>query len=148
MAYQTNTTNAISTIIEKAGLVKNSTPVVTKDTQRNTDWLNIGIKIDALKDEQGNPMIITLPMGVAIDNMKVTPVSNSDTAGAQAIRCRNALIEYLQDMFAKMPEGTRVELPMMVIQCYKAPAKKEVTSQEVNAQDEVKNVFKDIKLPF
>lgn len=148
MAYQTNTTNAISTIIEKAGLTKNTTPVVTKDAQRNTDWLNIGIKIDALKDEQGNPMVVTLPLGVAIDNMKVTQVSNSDTTGAQAIRCRNALIEYLQDMFSKMPEGTRVELPMMVVQAYKAPSKKEVTDKEINAQDEVKNVFKDVKLPF
>lgn len=144
MAFVNNNTATFTAndIAAKAGLRKNTTPVVSQDRKPSTDWLNIGIVIEDIKDEQGNPVVVTLPLGVAIDNMKITGSTNSPIYA-----CRKALLEKLQAMFAEMPEGTRVNLPMLVVQAYKAPTEKPQTKSEADAKAAVDNLFKDFSMP-
>lgn len=136
-----NGTGLSAAVLESAGL-KTSSPVdQNQDRPRNVNWLNIGIRIP-VKDDQGNDMIVTLPMGVAIDSMKVTNVNGeSTTNGAVALRCRNALIEKLQDMFADMPEGTRKVIPELVVEAYKAPSTKHTAQADLDAKQMVDAIF-------
>lgn len=144
MAFVNNNTATFTAndIAAKAGLRKITTPVVSQDRKPSTDWLNIGIVIEDIKDEQGNPVVVTLPLGVAIDNMKITGSTNSPIYA-----CRKALLEKLQAMFAEMPEGTRVNLPMLVVQAYKAPTEKPESKSEADAKAAVDNLFKDFSMP-
>lgn len=141
MAYQVNSKNFFADVAAKAGLQTNTTPVVSQDRKPSTDWLNIGMKFPGLKDENGNELVVTLPLGVAIDNMKVPNVGNSQIGA-----CRKALVEKLQEMFAEMPEGTRVELPMLVVQAYKAPTSKPETQAQVDAKSAVDEAFAKLVL--
>lgn len=143
MANYKNANNSAfqQTFAKEAGL-QYSTPVdQNQDRPRNVNWLNIGIRVP-VKDDQGNDMIVTLPMGVAIDSMKVTPVNgDSTTNGALALRCRNALIKTLQDKFAEMPEGTRVVIKELVVEAYKAPSTKQVAQADLDAERMVSAIF-------
>lgn len=143
MANYKNANNSAfqQTFAKEAGL-QYSTPVdQNQDRPRNVNWLNIGIRVP-VKDDQGNDMIVTLPMGVAIDSMKVTNVNGeSTTNGALALRCRNALIKTLQDMFAEMPEGTRKVIPELVVEAYKAPSTKQVAQADLDAERMVSAIF-------
>lgn len=143
MANYKNANNSAfqQTFAKEAGL-QYSTPVdQNQDRPRNVNWLNIGIRVP-VKDDQGNDMIVTLPMGVAIDSMKVTPINgDSTTNGALALRCRNALIKTLQDKFAEMPEGTRVVIKELVVEAYKAPSTRQVAQADLDAERMVSAIF-------
>lgn len=143
MANYKNTNNSAfqAAFAKEAGLQMSSPAEQNQDRPRNVNWLNIGIRVP-VKDDQGNDMIVTLPMGVAIDSMKVTNVNGeSTTNGALALRCRNALIKTLQDKFAEMPEGTRVVIPELVVEAYKAPSTKQVAQADLDAERMVSAIF-------
>lgn len=128
-------------IAEQAGLQMSSPAEQNQDRPRNVNWLNIGVQIP-VKDDQGNDMIITLPLGVAIDSMKVTSVNGeSTTNGALALRARNALIEKLQQMFAEMPEGTRKVIPELIVEAYKAPSVKRAAQADIDAKNMIESIF-------
>lgn len=136
-----NGTGLSDAVLESAGLKKTSPVDQNQDRPRNVNWLNIGIRIP-VKDEQGNDMIVTLPMGVAIDSMKVTNVNGeSTTNGAIALRCRNALITKLQEMFADMEEGTRKIIPELIVEAYKAPSTKHTAQADLDAKQMVDAIF-------
>ena len=136
-----NGTGLSDAVLESAGLKKTSPVDQNQDRPRNVNWLNIGIRIP-VKDEQGNDMIVTLPMGVAIDSMKVTNVNGeSITNGATALRCRNALITKLQEMFADMEEGTRKIIPELIVEAYKAPSTKHTAQADLDAKQMVDAIF-------
>ena len=136
-----NGTGLDNAVLERAGLKKSSPVDQNQDRPRNINWLNIGVRIP-VKDDQGNEMIVTLPMGVAIDSMKVTTINGeSTTNGALALRCRNALIETLQDMFANMEEGTRKIIPELVVEAYKAPSTKRVAQADLDAKQMIDSIF-------
>lgn len=136
-----NGTGLSDAVLESAGLKKTSPVDQNQDRPRNVNWLNIGIRIP-VKDEQGNDMIVTLPMGVAIDSMKVTNVNGeSITNGAIALRCRNALITKLQEMFADMEEGTRKIIPELIVEAYKAPSTKHTAQADLDAKQMVDAIF-------
>lgn len=136
-----NGTGLDSAVLERAGLKKSSPVDQNQDRPRNINWLNVGVRVP-VKDEQGNQMIVTLPMGIAIDSMKVTTINGeSTTNGALALRCRNALIETLQDMFANMEEGTRKIIPELVVEAYKAPSTKRIVQADLDAKQMIDSIF-------
>lgn len=136
-----NGTGLDNAVLERAGLKKSSPVDQNQDRPRNVNWLNVGVRVP-VKDDQGNDMIVTLPMGIAIDSMKVTTINGeSTTNGALALRCRNALIETLQDMFANMEEGTRKIIPELVVEAYKAPSTKRVAQADLDAKQMIDSIF-------
>ena len=136
-----NGTGLDNAVLERAGLKKSSPVDQNQDRPRNINWLNIGVRVP-VTDDQGNAMIVTLPMGVAIDSMKVTTINGeSTTNGAFALRCRNALIETLQDMFANMEEGTRKIIPELVVEAYKAPSTKRIAQADLDAKQMIDSIF-------
>lgn len=140
--YKTSSNSTLGQrIAEQAGLQISSPVDQNQDRPRNVNWLNIGVQIP-VKDDQGNDMIVTLPLGVAIDSMKVTNVNGeSITNGAVALRARNALIKHLQQMFADMPEGTRKVIPELVVEAYKAPSAKRTAQADIDAERMIENIF-------
>lgn len=128
-------------VLESVGLQKSSPVDQNQDRPRNVNWLNVGIRIP-VKDDNGNDMIVTLPMGIAIDSMKVTNINGeSTTNGALALRCRNALIVKLQEMFADMEEGTRKVIPELVVEAYKAPSTKRIAQADLDAKQMIDSIF-------
>lgn len=138
-----NGTGLDNAVLERAGLKKSSPVDQNQDRQRNVNWLNVGVPVST-EDEQGNELkiIVTLPMGIAIDSMKVTTINGeSTTNGALALRCRNALVKILQDMFAEMPEGTRKVIPELIVEAYKAPSTKRVAQADLDAEQMINSIF-------
>lgn len=104
-------------------------------------WLNIGVEIPGLIDETtGKPVIVTLPLGIALDNMEYRQVSG-DSDVAKRIECGNHLLDMIRAEFEKIPEGQRVVFGKLVVEGYKVPEQKTSTSKVAAAE-----LMKDIDL--
>lgn len=139
MAY--NTSSSLLGFVADAVGVKpnNEAPVASQDRPKDTDWLNIGITLPNLQDENGNPVFVSLPLGVAIDRLTVKDVKGTGVV-ADTYRARNALLSYLQETFRNLPEGTRCIIPELKVEAYKARTVTDVQAT-VDVANGISSVF-------
>ena len=138
MANALKNGSLLQDVAQKSGLQLNTnTYFQSQERPRNLHWLNVGLEVP-LSD--GTTAMVTLPMGIAIDNMKVSYPTGGDSRGAQIRMVQAAVVESLQEMFANMAEGERRDIPELKVQAYKAPANPD-QSGKYNAKQAVASVL-------
>lgn len=75
-------------------------------------WLNVGIWVEGA---EGEPLFVSLPTGVALDDMKAQPIKGSNQDWINLAQTKNALLEFLQKHAASMEPGDRQPLNEPVI---------------------------------
>lgn len=81
-------------------------------------WLNIGIKIPGA-GEGGEDLFVSLPVGLALDDMKPQAVRGTNQEFIQLVQTKNALLEALQKNAAKLQPGERVDIPELKVELYR-----------------------------
>lgn len=127
--------------------VKGSTSNAT-DFKPATLWINLGFPHPELKDKNGNPMIITLPLGIPLDNDKVSTCSSNAPENIKlATECSNELKQQLVDYIkSNLEPGERKELTDSGLHIYLQRANEKDTTDEENlvktAKQTVSSVLK------
>ena len=141
MANTLKNGSLLQNVAQKSGLQFNTnTNSQSQERPRNLHWLNVGLEVP-LSD--GTTAMVTLPMGIAIDNMKVSYPTGGDSRGAQIRMVQAAVVESLQEMFANMAEGERRDIPELKVQAYKAPSNPD-QSGKYNAKQAVASVLHSV----
>ena len=145
MAHLNNTVTTTATpfgIKADAGINTDALKAVVNDSKSPAKqektvsklWLNIGVELEGTIDETtGKPMIVTLPLGIALDNMEYRQVSG-DSDVARRIECGNLLLDMIRQEFEEIPEGQRKVFRKLVVEGYKVPEQKASTSKAAAAE--------------
>jgi hypothetical protein len=81
-------------------------------------WLNAGVWIEGKANDDGSagdPLFVSLPMGIALDDMKPTAVKGSNQDWINLAQTKNEVLEFLQKHAASMAPGDRQFLSDPVI---------------------------------
>ncbi len=106
-------------------------------------WLNIGVELPNWIDETtGKPVVVTIPLGIAIDNIEPRQVSG-DSEVARRIACGNNLLEQIKGVFAKMADGQRKVLHKLKVEAYKVPEQKASSASQLAADELMRDINLD-----
>lgn len=112
-------------------------------TERKTPqiYINIGFYSNQLKDNEGNPLFISLPYGLPLDTMSDIKVGNGKSSFTELCRMKNSFKKELLKKLESVPEGTAIELPF-TIQVFKAAKNNEQPEVNSSEIDEMMNKIK------
>ena len=104
-------------------------------------YINIGFYSNQLKDNEGNPLFISLPYGLPLDTMNDIKVGSGKSSFTELCRMKNSFKKELLKKLESVPEGTAIELPF-TIQCFKASKGNVETEVNTNEIDDMLNKIK------
>ena len=117
----------------------------TNDTvsERKTPqiYINIGFYSNQLKDNDGNPLFISLPYGLPLDTMNDIKVGSGKSSFTELCRMKNSFKKELLKKLESVPEGTAIELPF-TIQVFKAAKANEQAEINTSEIDDMMNKIK------
>lgn len=76
-------------------------------------WLNIGVVVPGI-GENGTDVFVTLPTGIALDDLKAIEVKGSNANWIQLQQGKNALLAMIQGQAAGLSPGERKAMPRLV----------------------------------
>jgi hypothetical protein len=79
-------------------------------------WLNIGVTIPG---PDGEPLFVSLPIGLALDDMKPQAIRGSNQDWINLAQTKNTLLETLQQHAASMEPGERQTLDVLSVEIYR-----------------------------
>lgn len=89
------------------------------DKPKSEFWLNVGVQV--------GDQFISLPFGLALDDMKIMDVKGNNQEWIQTVQAKNALLQALQDTAAGLESGSSVVISKLQVQLLRA-SKPESTS--------------------
>ncbi len=89
---------------------------VSNIRQPSNFWLNVGVTI---KGKDGEDVFISLPTGIALDDMKPQAVKGNNADWQQLAQTKNVLLEQLQQAAASLKPGERVNVPVLTVELYR-----------------------------
>lgn len=81
-------------------------------------WLNIGFTLPGA-GENGEDLFISLPQGIALDDMKPQEIRGSNQSWIQLLQAKNHLLEQLQKGGAELEPGARVVLEGFTVEMHR-----------------------------
>lgn len=114
MSILNNLRTDVAAASAKAAASSNVTPI----TERKTSdfWLNIGITIPG---PDGQPLFVSLPVGLALDDMKPQTIKGSNQEWINLAQTKNMLLEALQKHAASMEPGERQAVEALQVEIYR-----------------------------
>lgn len=93
---------------------------VTPITERKASdfWLNVGINIPN-PDGSGGTIFVSLPVGLALDDMKPQAIKGANADWIALAQTKNALLETLQKHAAGMAPGERQTIDVLGVEIYR-----------------------------
>jgi hypothetical protein len=93
----------------------NAAPAAAASTERKPSdfWLNVGITVETGKSDDPTKFI-SLPQGIALDDMKPQVVRGNNVEFQQMVQTKNALLDELQKAAATLKPGERLVVPLEV----------------------------------
>lgn len=79
-------------------------------------WLNIGLTITG---PDNKPLFVSLPVGIALDDMKPQPIKGSNQEWIHLAQTKNALLESLQRMAAGLAPGQRIAVDALNVELFR-----------------------------
>lgn len=76
-------------------------------------WLNIGVPS---KDENGDPIFLSIPLGIALDSMKPAKITGKNEEFRNMMAAKNQLMEQLQKLGEEMAPGEELILDDLSVQ--------------------------------
>ena len=76
-------------------------------------WANVGVLTKAL-DDKGEPIFISLPVGLPIDTMKPIKPRGNNAKWLQLVGAKNSLLEEVQKLGAELPDGGHIDIPLTI----------------------------------
>ena len=141
-----NGTDVVDIGIPQIAAGKPSTQNSEKEFKKAKYWLNIGVRTN-LKDSQGQPLFIQIGTGIAFDNVQLKN-AKGESFTAQIGQRHDEVVQALQEMFQKLPDGKRVIVGALEVQAYKVPEHPvENTKPEISVSDAVDKI-KNLEIPF
>lgn len=89
---------------------------VSNIRQPSNFWLNVGVTI---KGKDGEDIFISLPTGIALDDMKPQAVKGNNTDWQALAQTKNVLLEQMQQAAASLKPGERVCVPVLTVELYR-----------------------------
>ncbi|WP_199097189.1 hypothetical protein [Dyella sp. ASV21] len=114
MSVLNNLRNDVAAASAKAAATANVTPIA--DRKHSDFWLNIGITIDG---PDGEPLFVSLPVGLALDDMKPQAIKGTNQDWINLAQTKNALLEALQKHAASMEPGARQPIDCLQVELYR-----------------------------
>ena len=93
-------------------------------------WMNVGYW--SKDPETGEDVFISLPMGIAVDQMKPKNVPNSDSSYRQMVEAKNALLEEIQKFMSGFEPGQEETISTLEIQLRRVDEANSETSTAEN----------------
>lgn len=112
MSILNNLRNDVAAASAKA---QAATPAST-ERKPSDFWLNIGINIPG---PEGKPVFVSLPIGLALDDMKAVTVKGTNQEWINLAQTKNALLEALQLHAASMKPGERQHAEALSVEIYR-----------------------------
>lgn len=91
-------------------------------------WVNIGIKIPG-GNEDGSDLVISLPNGLPLDDMKEVTVKGSNPQWVGMQQAKNALLNVIKTKAGALAPGERLAMPELVVEVYRAKGEQAATSE-------------------
>lgn len=76
-------------------------------------WLNIGINVP---QADGTSKFISLPYGLALDDMKDTAITGNKQEWHQMVEAKNTLLKYVREVGGKLDAGSEAIIPGLAVQ--------------------------------
>lgn len=89
------------------------------DKPKSEFWLNVGVQV--------GDQFISLPFGLALDDMKIMDAKGNNQEWIQTVQAKNALLQALQGTAAGLESGSSVVISELQVQLLRA-SKPESTS--------------------
>lgn len=114
-----------------------------------TAWLNVGMYLKGLKDKDGNPIFVRIPLGIPVDTLADRIVRNvkGNSEGAKVLRAQQQLVDKLFAEINAMAEGDHKILRNLVVDLYKVDTNADEEKVEetiaVDFSAEIDEIFAD-----
>lgn len=95
-------------------------------------WLNVGVTIPG-GGKDGADLFISLPNGLALDDMKPTKVSGNNSEWIALAQAKNAFLEEVQKAAAGLKPGERVVVPMFTVELYRRAEPSQIADASSNS---------------
>lgn len=95
-------------------------------------WLNVGVTIPGQVDEQGNPLFVSLPIGIAIDTMKPMNARGNNKKWNELVGAKNWLLDQVQKAGVSLEPGTHLDLSNLTCRLQHTTEQTEGTSGDDN----------------
>ena len=94
-------------------------------------WVNVGITLKGA-GENGADLFVSLPMGIALDDIKPVNVRGNNVNYVQLQQAKNALLNATQTAAAKLAPGERMPLPEFSVEIARVSAPDQVGDTQSN----------------
>lgn len=112
--------SSVKDIMDKVGKDNKSQP---NEKVKSLHWINVGAEFEI----DGEKVFVSLPMGIAMDNIQPSDYRGNNEKWAAFIKAQNMLIEYIKGQLEEnVDDNGIVDLPKLLIQGRKVKDKEEV----------------------
>lgn len=109
---------AVSDVAQPSGNAGGSNDAAKTERPKSQFWLNIGFTIPG-GAEDGSDLFVSLPQGIALDDMKPQEVRGSNQNWTQLVQAKNHLLEQLQKGGAELEPGARIVLEGFTVEMHR-----------------------------
>lgn len=115
MSISTSRTNPVAGILAAVANSTNTPAAAAgkEDRKPSQFWLNICVKVPTTNQDgtPGDPLVVSLPFGVALDDMKYQVVKGSNADWIALAQGKNQLLDQTREYLAKtLQPGGQIEL--------------------------------------
>lgn len=113
--------------LSKPAAAASVTPIAGSKASRAPSqfWLNIGVSVPGM-GENGEAMFVSLPVGIALDDLKAIEVKGNNPNWVALQQAKNALLALVQSQAAALTPGERKALPRISVEVARASAPSQV----------------------
>ena len=108
-----------------------TTTAAAAERPKSQFWLNIGFTIPGA-GKNGEDIFISLPQGIALDDMKPLAVRGNSVDWQHLVQAKNAFLERLQQGAAELDPGARVELSGISVELHRVGQPEQTGTAESN----------------
>lgn len=101
-------------------------------------WLNVGIMVPGM-GEDGSDVFVTLPVGIALDDLKKIEVKGSNPNWVRLQQAKNQFLELIGGQAAALAPGERKILPRISVEVARVAA----PSQQADSSNTLATALKD-----
>jgi hypothetical protein len=109
---------AVSDVAQPSSATAGTATDAKAERPKSQFWLNIGFTIPG-GAEDGSDLFVSLPQGIALDDMKPQEIRGSNQNWIQLLQAKNHLLEQLQKGGAELEPGARITLEGFTVEMHR-----------------------------